>query len=461
MAQPNPYEREFDYDPLAPPNVPEVGARLNAEFDGIAETFEQYRYNIGLIQRDDGKLANQSVHPFALSARVRTLIAGWHLRGYWETATVYEPQDVVARDGAFYACLEAHTSDDFDADVLAEKWLPWYEENVTPGPGTITTEMLAPTIVFDASRIRVPSSIGAPPRILVFNDQGVPSVVTVRDAVSGLIDEAVPPGLIGPYYGDLDDLPDDWQVADGTNGTPNVRGRFVVAVDNDTYLFGGTGGQAVSTTNAAGAHSHGGATGSHALTINQIPAHNHTYENVTSGSGSPFLAGAVAWGKVTQNTGNAGGGEGHTHTIAAAETHTHTVATLPPFIALPVVAKVAASSGGSGGGGSGPTPALVIPVPDPTFQPALNQTGAYFYCTEATGCAIAIPAFADVAFPVGSMLTFEQAAAGPLTFTGASGVDINVAPTHLAATVDQHAVVQLIKVASDTWTIYGNLEVAP
>ncbi|WP_211847437.1 hypothetical protein [Neoroseomonas eburnea] len=104
--------------------------------------------------------------------------------------------------------------------------------------------------------------------------------------------------------------------------------------------------------------------------------------------------------------------------------------------------------------------ANVVTVSGTTHAPALAQGGAYFRCTNAAGCAVTIPAGEDVAFPIGTMLAYEQAGVGPLTFAGDSGVAINVAATHLAATVDQHAVVQLVLVAADTWTICGNLEAA-
>lgn len=113
----------------------------------------------------------------------------------------------------------------------------------------------------------------------------------------------------------------------------------------------------------------------------------------------------------------------------------------------------------AGGDGAAPEPATIISVSDAAHAPSLAQAGAWFRCTNGGGCAVSIPTNATVAFPVGTMLTYEQAAAGALTF-GGSGVTINVAATHLKATVDQHAVVQLVKVATDTWTIFGNLEAA-
>ena len=38
---------------------------------------------------------------------------------------------------------------------------------------------------------------------------------------------SVPVGTIWPYTGDLNEIPDDWHLCDGTNGTPDLRGRFL------------------------------------------------------------------------------------------------------------------------------------------------------------------------------------------------------------------------------------------
>lgn len=102
----------------------------------------------------------------------------------------------------------------------------------------------------------------------------------------------------------------------------------------------------------------------------------------------------------------------------------------------------------------------LVTVADAVHAPTLVQAGAYILCTNAAGCAIEIPAEASVAFPAGTQITYEQGAAGALVFSGAVGVTLRVAATHLAQTLDQHAVVQLVKVGADTWTLFGNLEPA-
>lgn len=116
--------------------------------------------------------------------------------------------------------------------------------------------------------------------------------------------------LIRLYVGVAGDIPAGWQLADGTNGTPDMRDKFVVG-SGSLYGQGTAGG---STT----------------ITADNLPAHQHpysdkdtTYTVATSGaqSGSSFAA-------VTAIT--AGGGD-----TARTTGNNATAATpyLPPYYA--------------------------------------------------------------------------------------------------------------------------------
>jgi hypothetical protein len=100
----------------------------------------------------------------------------------------------------------------------------------------------------------------------------------------------------------------------------------------------------------------------------------------------------------------------------------------------------------------------VVPVTGTTHIPAVAEAGSYFRCTHASGCTVTIPPESTHPFRIGTTLTYEQGVAAGLGFDEGSGVTINVAATHEPATVDQYAVVQIVKVAADTWTLFGNLE---
>jgi hypothetical protein len=72
-----------------------------------------------------------------------------------------------------------------------------------------------------------------------------------------------------------------------------------------------------------------------------------------------------------------------------------------------------------------------------------------------------VPPKASVALPVGSTVVIEQAAGGEVAIAEGSGVTINHPSTAIAETAGQYAVVQVVKVATDTWTLFGNLAEAP
>ena len=48
---------------------------------------------------------------------------------------------------------------------------------------------------------------------------------------------AVPVGTIWPYTGDLNEIPDDWHLCDGTNGTPDLRNRFLEGTTTKANIF--------------------------------------------------------------------------------------------------------------------------------------------------------------------------------------------------------------------------------
>ena len=54
----------------------------------------------------------------------------------------------------------------------------------------------------------------------------------------------IPSGLIMMYYGNT--IPDGWALCDGTNGTPDLRNRFIIGA-GDTYTSGDVGGETSHT----------------------------------------------------------------------------------------------------------------------------------------------------------------------------------------------------------------------
>lgn len=182
----------------------------------------------------------------------------------------------------------------------------------------------------------------------------VSAAVTVT--ASDLNTRGVPSGFIGLWSGAASAIPSGWFLCDGTNGTPNLRDRFVVGAGG-SYAVGATGGTTTATSTpagshtpsmaAAGTHSHSGVTQAHTLTVDEIPPHTHAavragipYVDYDDGQGLQVGEG---------QSGSTGGGQGHSHGITADGSHTHsmnpvgdhthTVDTRSPYYALCYIMK--------------------------------------------------------------------------------------------------------------------------
>lgn len=177
-------------------------------------------------------------------------------------------------------------------------------------------------------------------------------------ATPAQLNSAVPVGFIGMWSGSIVSIPAGWALCNGTNGTPNLLNKFVVAA-GDTYAPGATGGSLTSaaggshthTEASAGSHNHTGTSGSTALILSQIPSHTHTYLEANGGAaelGTGYTGTSGYASLVTANSGAAGSGAGHTHTIGTEAAHTHTInavadhthAVTPPYYALAYIMKV-------------------------------------------------------------------------------------------------------------------------
>lgn len=153
---------------------------------------------------------------------------------------------------------------------------------------------------FEAVGVRAP---GARSQIYVCiktsDDEYIWSVLTDQYPLEG----------VTAFRGAIADIPDGWQLCDGTNGTPDLRNLFIVGAGDD-YAVGATGGADEVT-----------------LTIDQMPDHDHVMGLIAQaqpGSGGPlgfFAIGSPA------STGDEGGGQAHENR--------------PPFYALAWITKVA------------------------------------------------------------------------------------------------------------------------
>ncbi len=116
MAQPPTYTRQYNFNDYSTsnPSTPHLGSKIDLELDTLKATVDALNNNIALVQRDDGKLKNLSVHAESLSNAVLTLIKatenGYGVKGAWTADTAYAVGDLVESSQATYLCFEAHQS---------------------------------------------------------------------------------------------------------------------------------------------------------------------------------------------------------------------------------------------------------------------------------------------------------------------------------------------------------------
>lgn len=153
----------------------------------------------------------------------------------------------------------------------------------------------------------------------------------------------IPAGGIFLWSGSIGSIPAGYVLCNGSNGTPDLRDRFVVGAGS-TYSVDATGGSANAIVVT---HTH-----TFSETTSVIAAHNHL-SYVCDDSATPFYnataVSGLGTGGVNQGTGEA---RNYTSTTSDAGSHSHTVsgttssagnsgtnANLPPYYALCYIMK--------------------------------------------------------------------------------------------------------------------------
>ena len=141
-----------------------------------------------------------------------------------------------------------------------------------------------------------------------------------------------PIGGIIMWSGSIASIPTNWALCNGSNGTPDLRDRFIVGAGT-SYNPGNIGGTSAVTPT--------GTISDTSLTIAQIPSHTHTSSNVcnqeAAGYGLNYATSFRDRVLVTgagNSTGSAGSGSSHTHTFAGTSQ-----TNLPPYYALAYIMR--------------------------------------------------------------------------------------------------------------------------
>jgi len=134
----------------------------------------------------------------------------------------------------------------------------------------------------------------------------------------------IPTGMISLWYGSIGSVPTGWYLCDGTNGTPDLRDRFVVGAGS-TYSVAATGG-----SKDAVLVSH-----THTATVTD-PGHKHTYLKATATSPQAGSTTQCFVNNTTTDTSTATTGITVANTTEGVSA---TNANLPPYYALAYVMK--------------------------------------------------------------------------------------------------------------------------
>lgn len=163
-----------------------------------------------------------------------------------------------------------------------------------------------------------------------------PSDVSIA-ALAAALGPGIPTGLIAMWSGTIATIPSDWHLCDGTNGTPDLRDRFVIGASTDSSGVAKTTVTVSATTSGgskdaiAVAHTHTGSTestGAH--------THNISTQVGTFGSGSGF--GNIPNGGGTMFATESAGAHSHSFTTDSTGS-SGTNANLPPYYALAFIMK--------------------------------------------------------------------------------------------------------------------------
>jgi hypothetical protein len=155
------------------------------------------------------------------------------------------------------------------------------------------------------------------------NDNSTKVATTAYVASAG-----IPSGGIIIWSGSSASIPSGWYLCNGSNNTPNLVNKFIVAAGS-TYAVGDTGGSANAILVS---HTHTG-------TTDTVGNHQHSIPSINSGAGgngTPVSANNN--GNISTNSG-AAGSHNHSFTTGSSGASDGVNANLPPYYALCYIMK--------------------------------------------------------------------------------------------------------------------------
>lgn len=179
-----------------------------------------------------------------------------------------------------------------------------------------------------------------------------PNLSAPVTATADSLNAPVPAGFVGMWTGAIAAIPSGWHLCDGSNGTPDLRDRFIVGAGS-SYSVGAIGGSASVTLTEAQmpVHTHvitatAASAGAHNHTITD-PGHTHAVGTALSDGPTGADLASTGYGAAS-NVSSATTGI----SLAAAADHTHTITATagnagsgsshenrPPYFALAYIMK--------------------------------------------------------------------------------------------------------------------------
>jgi hypothetical protein len=109
----------------------------------------------------------------------------------------------------------------------------------------------------------------------------------------------------------------------------------------------------------------------------------------------------------------------------------------------------------SGGGGGAPTAIAGVNNQTASYTLVIGDAGFLVRMNVASSNNLTVPPNSSVAFPINTVISVRQIGAGVTTIVAGAGVTIN-SPATLGI-ARQNGTIQLVKVATDTWDLIGDV----
>lgn len=154
--------------------------------------------------------------------------------------------------------------------------------------------------------------------------------------------EGIPSGIITMWSGAASAIPDGWALCDGSNGTPDLRGKFALG-SSDKYAVGATGGEETHTLTVAELASHSHAKGT--LSTSNTGSHTHSYYKSYGDQSKDGMRGGTSYVTSSMGTSSASTGSdgSHSHTVSGSTASAGSGTAhnnMPPYYALAYIMKL-------------------------------------------------------------------------------------------------------------------------